>query len=145
IVEKGWEYLTEIALQENGKVGYVQPIGERADQHSNVGPETTADFGVGAFLLAASEMVKYSKSKTSITQDAIWKDDHDKHINAHGGDILHHKETYYCMDNWSLETYDELLPDKNNPKTYEGYNLIWNDEFNINGAPDRNIWSFEKG
>lgn len=28
-VEKGWEYLTEIALQENGLVGYVQPIGER--------------------------------------------------------------------------------------------------------------------
>ncbi len=60
-VEKGWEYLTEIALQENGLVGYVQPIGERADQHNNVGPETTSDFGVGTFLLAASEMVKYTR------------------------------------------------------------------------------------
>lgn len=59
IVDKAWRYLTEIALQENGKVGYVQPIGERADQHKNVGPDTTADFGVGAFLLAASEMTKY--------------------------------------------------------------------------------------
>lgn len=59
VIKKGWEYLTEIALQPSGKIGYVQPIGERADQHKNVGPETTADFGVGAFLLAGSEMVKY--------------------------------------------------------------------------------------
>lgn len=60
-IDKAWKYLTEIALQPDGAVGYVQPIGERADQHANVGPETTADFGVGAFLLAASEMTKYAK------------------------------------------------------------------------------------
>lgn len=57
VVDKAWNYLTNVALQEDGRVGYVQPIGERADQH-NVGAETTADFGVGAFLLAASEMMK---------------------------------------------------------------------------------------
>lgn len=62
-VEKGWEYLTKIALQPDGKIGYVQPIGERADQHKDVGPNTTADFGVGAFLLAASEMAKYTDHK----------------------------------------------------------------------------------
>lgn len=54
-VEKAWSYLTQIALQPDGAVGYVQPIGERADQHKNIGPRTTSDFGVGAFLLAASE------------------------------------------------------------------------------------------
>ncbi|NDW17819.1 glycoside hydrolase family 88 protein [Dysgonomonas sp. 216] len=59
VIDKSWEYLTKTALQPDGKVGYVQPIGERADQHKNVGPDTTADFGVGAFLLAASEMTKY--------------------------------------------------------------------------------------
>lgn len=59
VIDKAWNYLSTIALQPDGKVGYVQPIGERADQHKNVGPETTADFGVGAFLLAASEMVRY--------------------------------------------------------------------------------------
>ncbi|MDR3057196.1 MAG: glycoside hydrolase family 88 protein [Prevotella sp.] len=59
VVNKSWKYLTETALQPDGKIGYVQPIGERADQHKDVGPDTTADFGVGAFLLAASEMVKY--------------------------------------------------------------------------------------
>ena len=60
-VEKGWEYLTEIALQDNGLVCYLQPIGEIADQHNNVGPETTSDFGVGTFLLSASEIVKYTR------------------------------------------------------------------------------------
>lgn len=94
-VEKGWEYLTKIALQDNGLVGYVQPIGERADQHNNVGPETTSDFGVGAFLLAASEMVKRAESKTSFTPGAIWRDDQGNHINAHGGGIIHHEGTYY--------------------------------------------------
>lgn len=57
-IEKGWNYLEKVALQLNGAVGYVQPIGERADQH-NVGAETTADFGVGAFLLAACEYARY--------------------------------------------------------------------------------------
>ncbi|MDL2213721.1 glycoside hydrolase family 88 protein [Bacteroides sp. OttesenSCG-928-J23] len=57
-VEKAWNYLTQIALQDNGKVGYVQPIGENAGQHK-VDAQTTADFGVGAFLLAACEMVRY--------------------------------------------------------------------------------------
>lgn len=61
-VEKAWGYLTQIALQESGKIGYVQPIGENAGQHK-VDAETTADFGVGAFLLAASERVRFIQSK----------------------------------------------------------------------------------
>lgn len=58
-VIRSWNYLTNIALQKNGVVGFVQPIGERADQNLNVGAKSTADFAVGAFLLAASEMYKY--------------------------------------------------------------------------------------
>jgi len=57
-VRKAWSYLTKIALQEDGKVGYVQPIGENASQHK-VDAQTTADFGVGAFLLAACEMYRF--------------------------------------------------------------------------------------
>ena len=60
VINKSWRYLTETALQPDGKVGYVQPIGERADQHRNVVPNTTSDFGVGAYLLAASEMLRYT-------------------------------------------------------------------------------------
>lgn len=61
-IDKAWKYLTEIALQEDGKVGYVQPIGENASQHK-VDADTTADFGVGAFLLAASEMYRYLEKR----------------------------------------------------------------------------------
>ena len=58
VAEKAWDYLSRVALQDDGRVGFVQPIGERADQH-DVKAATTADFGVGAFLLAASEMARY--------------------------------------------------------------------------------------
>ncbi|KJD34695.1 glycosyl hydrolase family 88 [Tamlana nanhaiensis] len=59
VVKKSWEYLTTVALQENGAVGYVQPIGEKAIPGQVVDVNSTADFGVGAFLLAASEMYRF--------------------------------------------------------------------------------------
>ncbi|MDO3695165.1 glycoside hydrolase family 88 protein [Wenyingzhuangia sp. chi5] len=59
VVQKSWNYLTTVALQENGAVGYVQPIGEKAIPGQVVDVNSTADFGVGAFLLAASEMVRF--------------------------------------------------------------------------------------
>lgn len=61
VVEKSWNYLTKFALQEDGTVGYVQPIGEKAIPGQVVDKNSTADFGVGAFLLAASEMYRYVK------------------------------------------------------------------------------------
>jgi unsaturated rhamnogalacturonyl hydrolase len=57
--QKGWNYLAKTALQENGKVGYVQPIGEKAIPGQVVDANSTADFGVGAFLLANSEMYRF--------------------------------------------------------------------------------------
>ena len=62
VVEKSWNYLTQVALQEDGAVGYVQPIGERAIPGQVVDVNSTADFGVGAFLLAASEMYRFVDS-----------------------------------------------------------------------------------
>jgi rhamnogalacturonyl hydrolase YesR len=56
---KGYNYLTTVALQPNGKVGYVQPIGERAIPGQVVDVNSTSGFGVGAVLLAASEMYRY--------------------------------------------------------------------------------------
>lgn len=56
---KGWNYLTDTAVQEDGILGYVQPIGEKAIPGQIVDEESTSDFGVGAFLLAAVEMVNY--------------------------------------------------------------------------------------
>ena len=58
-IDKAWNYLTTIALQKDGKVGYVQPIGERAIPGQTVDANSQANFGVGAFLLAACEYVKY--------------------------------------------------------------------------------------
>ncbi len=59
VAEKGWKYLSETAIQSDSTLGYVQPIGENAMPGQIVDKNSTSDFGVGAFLLAASEMVRY--------------------------------------------------------------------------------------
>ncbi|WP_144213305.1 glycoside hydrolase family 88 protein [Flavobacterium anhuiense] len=61
VVQKSWSYLTTFALQPDGTLGYVQPIGEKAIPGQVVDKNSTADFGVGAFLLAASEVYRYVK------------------------------------------------------------------------------------
>ena len=62
-VMKGWKYLSTVALQPNGKIGYVQPIGEKAIPGQVVDENSTANFGVGAFLLAAVEMSRFAEKK----------------------------------------------------------------------------------
>ena len=59
VIEKAWKYLTEMALQESGKVGYVQPIGDRAIPGQVINADSQQNFGVGAFLLAACEYCRY--------------------------------------------------------------------------------------
>ena len=55
---KGWRYLSQKALQKDGSIGYVQPIGEKAIPGQVVDVKSTSNFGVGAFLLAACEYVR---------------------------------------------------------------------------------------
>lgn len=50
VVRKGWAALTR-AVHADGKVGYVQPVGDRPDA---VDFDDTQHYGVGAFLLAAT-------------------------------------------------------------------------------------------
>ncbi|RAV29567.1 glycoside hydrolase family 88/105 protein [Sinomicrobium soli] len=57
--EAGWNYLSKTALQPDGRVGYVQPIGEKAIPGQVVDAGSTANFGVGAFLLAGAEMYRF--------------------------------------------------------------------------------------
>ncbi len=57
--KKGWNYLSKTAVQKDGSVGYVQPIGDRAIPGQVIDKNSVADFGVGAFLLAACEYVRY--------------------------------------------------------------------------------------
>ena len=56
---KAWNFLTSVAIDKNGRLGYVQPIGEQAIPGQIVNEHSTSNFGVGAFLLAASEMYRY--------------------------------------------------------------------------------------
>jgi rhamnogalacturonyl hydrolase YesR len=62
-VDRAWRYLTETALQPSGKVGYVQPIGEKAIPGQVVNQNSEANFGVGAFLLAACEYARYLEGR----------------------------------------------------------------------------------
>lgn len=63
VAEKGWNYLSTVALQQDGRIGYVQPIGERAIPGQTVNANSTANFGVGAFLLAGTEAIRYYSQK----------------------------------------------------------------------------------
>jgi rhamnogalacturonyl hydrolase YesR len=63
-VEKSWNYLTAVALQPDGRVGYVQPIGEKAILGQVVDANSTSNFGVGAFLLAGCEMARYLQKES---------------------------------------------------------------------------------
>lgn len=69
VARKGWDFLTQTALQDDGRVGYIQPIGERAIPGQVVDSRSTADFGVGAFLMAAAEMARLIQDKADA---AVW-------------------------------------------------------------------------
>lgn len=56
--QRGWRFLSTVALQPDGRLGYVQPIGDRAIPGQVVDQNATAHFGVGAFLLAGAEMAR---------------------------------------------------------------------------------------
>ena len=57
VIEKGWKALTD-AVNEEGKLGYVQPIG--ADPQK-VTKDMTSSYGVGAFLAAGCEIYKMAQ------------------------------------------------------------------------------------
>lgn len=63
VVMKAWHYLTTMALQPDGRIGYVQPIGEKAIPGQVVDANSTANFGVGAFLLASCEFVRFLNTR----------------------------------------------------------------------------------
>lgn len=58
-IDKAWGYLRVTALQPDGSIGYVQPIGEKPDPNKIVDARSQAPFGTGAWLLAACERVRY--------------------------------------------------------------------------------------
>ena len=62
-IRKAWKYLSTVALQKDGSVGYVQPIGDRAIPGQVINANSVQDFGTGAYLLAACEMYRYLGGK----------------------------------------------------------------------------------
>ncbi len=66
VIEKAWKYLRETALQSDGSIGYVQPIGEKPDPTRIVDARSQAPFGTGAWLLAACERVRYVDGTASM-------------------------------------------------------------------------------
>lgn len=77
VVNKAWTYLVTTALQEDGSVGFVQPIGEKPDPTKTVDAHSQANFGVGAFLLAACEKVRFDDKSVCANSAAV---DNSKHI-----------------------------------------------------------------
>jgi len=71
VIEKAWQYLTKTALQPDGSVGFVQPIGEKPDPTRTVDAHSQANFGVGAFLLAACEKVRYDDQSANLSTDDV--------------------------------------------------------------------------
>ncbi len=58
VVEKAWSALTE-CVNEEGRVGWVQPIG--ATPEKNFSQDSWEVYGTGAFLLAGSEVIKLKR------------------------------------------------------------------------------------
>ena len=49
VIEKAWKCLSNTVLQQNGRVGYCQPVGSRP---SDTNSSSTSDFCVGLFISA---------------------------------------------------------------------------------------------
>ncbi len=71
VIEKAWNYLYNTALQADGTIGYVQPIGEKPDPTRIVDAHSQAPFGTGAWLLAACERVRYLDRREASTKVKI--------------------------------------------------------------------------
>ena len=72
-LEKAWNYLSNVAYQQDGTVGYIQPIGAQAIPGQILYPNSYYDFGVGAFLMAASEIYKFAADDMQKTKLRLYK------------------------------------------------------------------------
>lgn len=61
VLDRSWHYLSTVALQPDGKIGYVEPIGNIVLSGQVVDSNSTSNLGVGAFLLAACERANFLK------------------------------------------------------------------------------------
>jgi hypothetical protein len=72
VVEKAWAGMVNDAVHPDGKLGYVQGPGWSPDSRQPVTYDDTSDFGVGAFLLAGSEVVKMAEGPMPDPGPGTW-------------------------------------------------------------------------
>jgi len=58
VAARGWNGMVATAVHSDGVLGYVQGAGDRPDSSQPVTYSSTASFGVGAFLLAGTELAQ---------------------------------------------------------------------------------------
>ncbi|OON78904.1 glycosyl hydrolase family 88 [Streptomyces tsukubensis] len=56
VAARAWNGMVATAVHADGFLGYVQGVGDRPESSQPVNRDTTADFGVGAFLRAGTEL-----------------------------------------------------------------------------------------
>ncbi|WP_407548764.1 glycoside hydrolase family 88 protein [Streptomyces sp. Pv4-95] len=62
VAARAWNGMVATAVHPDGFLGYVQNVGDRPESSQPVGYGTTADFGVGGFLMAGAELAKVAGS-----------------------------------------------------------------------------------
>ena len=73
VVAKAWEGLSTMAVQANGFLGYCQGPGIEPKTSQPVSVKTTADFAIGQFLMAGSEVYKMAQDvPAEYAADGAW-------------------------------------------------------------------------
>lgn len=69
VLVRAWNALVNTSVQKSGLLGYVQGVGSNPSSSQPVTASSTADFGVGAFLLAGTELLKLAKGEMPLPSD----------------------------------------------------------------------------
>ena len=67
VAARAWNGLVATAVHPDGTLGYVQKVGDRPDSSQPVTYDSTADFGVGGFLLGGTELAALAAPGSSGT------------------------------------------------------------------------------
>ena len=88
VTDKAWKYLSTKALQADGSIGFVQPIGEKAIPGQQLDAKATSNFGVGAFLLAACEKVRFDDKSVNPTDSKSFDVTVTNNTNVQGQQVI---------------------------------------------------------
>ncbi len=94
VIERGYSYLYNKALQADNTIGFVQPIGEKPDPNKIVDAKSQAPFGTGAWLLAACERVRFLDNSNGNAKAFGVRVDNPTHLNRSDVIELDAKDVY---------------------------------------------------